>query len=304
MTIELARARLRGIYAIVAGAIILLVIPFFESTILAGTGYLTAVADISNHQDFGPYLTWVGQNQETDVIFHIVQFIAFLLAFTLPATLRVILWPGNSRGARSSLIARFSGQIGFACYALAVVFGLLVSGNSGGSYVNAAPSERASVANSFGTLFAIQNMLAHMAGGVLVAIALMFFSARMMREGQKSLPGWLGYLGVLVAALLVVTALQFAGEPAAAETSISSISFLVLAVWLICVGAYLARLRSLPGPAAPSALSTRATPSTADTASNGETESDNQQPQVVGEATLDTGASASVTQTDGQSAPE
>jgi hypothetical protein len=245
MSIALAQARLRGIYAIVAGAILIVVVPFFEGTILASTGYATAVMIIINQYDFGPYLAWVGANQDLDVIFHGVQFLVFLLAFTLPPVLVTILWTTPSR---ASLLARLCGQIGFGCYALAIVLGLLVTGSSAADYANAATAaQHAAVADHFGSLFALQNVLSHIAGGAFLAASLMIFSAQTMHKDQKMLPAWLGYLGVLVAALLVITALQFAAVPAAAETSLSSVSFFALAVWLVLLGVYLARIRALPG---------------------------------------------------------
>ena len=245
MSIELARARLRGIYAVVAGALLVVVVPFFEGSILASTGYITAVNHISGQHDFGPYLIWVESNQDTDIIFHAVQFLIFLAAFMLPPTLVEVLWGVPSRTSR---VARLTGQIGFGCYALAILVGLLVTGNSAGAYAGVGTVvARAAVADHFASLFAFLNILSRILGGVLVAIALMIFSARMMQRGQKALPDWLGYMGVLVAALLVVTALQFAAEPAAPETSISPIAFVALAIWLISVGIYLARLPALPG---------------------------------------------------------
>jgi hypothetical protein len=254
MSIELARARLRGIYAIVAAAIIIVVIPFFQGTILAGTGYLAAINHITDQHDFGPYLAWVAQNQETDVIFHAVQFLAFLLIFTLPAVLADILWTSPTTWSR---IARISGQVGSGCYALAVLVGLVVSGNSAGSYADAStPALRAAIADNFAGRFAIQNILSHIAGGIMLAVWLMIAGAQMMRSSQKALPGWLGYLAVLVAALLVVTALQFAALPAAAETSLSSLAFFALALWLLALGIYLYRLQALPRlPAAASSES-------------------------------------------------
>lgn len=265
MSIELARARLRGIYAIVAAAVIIVVIPFFQGTILAGTGYLTAINHITDQHDFGPYLAWVAQNQETDVIFHAVQFLAFLLIFTLPAALADILWASATRWSH---IARITGQVGSGCYALAVLVGLVVSGNSAGSYADAStPGLHAGIASDFAGRFAIQNILSHIAGGIMLAVWLMIIGAQMMRSSQKALPSWIGYLAVLVAALLVVTALQFAALPAAAETSLSSLAFFALALWLLALGIYLSRLRAFPrlSAAAPSGSAPGSSESTPDT---------------------------------------
>jgi hypothetical protein len=279
MSIELARARLRGIYAIVAGAIVIVVIPFFQGSILAGTGYLTAVNHITDQHDFGPYLAWVGQNQETDVIFHAVQFLAFLLIFTLPAILADVLWATSSRWSQ---IARITGQVGSGCYALAVLLGLLVSGNSAGSYADAStPALRAGTAANFAGRFAIQNILAHIVGGVVLAVWLMIIGAQMMRTGQKALPSWLGYFAVLVAALLVVTALQFAALPAAAETSLSSLALFALALWLIGLGIYLSRLAAFPRITAAASLeraydASESTPDTDAVSSDPSLQSDDQ----------------------------
>jgi hypothetical protein len=122
-----------------------------------------------------------------------------------------------------------------------------VSGNSAGSYADAStPALRAGTAANFAGRFAIQNILAHIVGGVVLAVWLMIIGAQMMRTGQKALPSWLGYFAVLVAALLVVTALQFAALPAAAETSLSSLALFALALWLIGLGIYLSRLAAFP----------------------------------------------------------
>jgi hypothetical protein len=294
MSILQARAKLRGIYAIIAGAIIIVVIPFFQGSILADTGYLSAVNQISNHHDFAPYLTWVGKNQETDVIFHAVQFLAFLLIFALPPILVELLWPTRSR---RGWIARISGQVGFGCYALAVLLGLLISGNYAGSYADAGGfSSRAAVAANFGTLFALQNIVSHIIGGVLVAVTLMIIGAQLMLSTQKILPGWLGYFAVLVAALLVITALQFAALPTAAETSLSSLGFFALALWLVAVGIYLARPTLLPGQ--PTDAPRRVEPDAAGEDAAGE--------DAAGAAGSDvnSGTTESVPQSDGQSARE
>jgi hypothetical protein len=123
----------------------------------------------------------------------------------------------------------------------------VVSGSSGGSYAAASTKAlRAGIANDFAGRFAIQNILSHIVGGIMLAVWLMIIGAQMMLSRRKVLPSWLGYLGVLVAALLVVTALQFAGLPAAAETSLSSLAFFALALWLIGLGIYLSRLPAFP----------------------------------------------------------
>jgi hypothetical protein len=60
------------------------------------------------------------------------------------------------------------------------------------------------------------------------------------------LPSVVGFLGMLVAALLAVTALQFAFGSQQVETSLSALSFAALALWLGSIGFVLVRLRALP----------------------------------------------------------
>ena len=55
---ELARLRLRGAYAIVAGALLLLVAPLYQSLAL-GPSYTAAVTPIAQSRNFTPYLTWL-----------------------------------------------------------------------------------------------------------------------------------------------------------------------------------------------------------------------------------------------------
>ena len=249
MALELARARLRGVYAIVAGVLLLVGIPLVEGFFLAPTGYLDAVAPAAQRGDFGPLLVWTGRNGSSDLTFHLVELLPFLLAALLPAALRSVLW---QRQARGGLAARLVGQVGFALFALAVLLGIASSSSSGGAYLAArSAAGRSAEAASFASAYALQNVLSHVVGGALVAVFLMLVSVRILRAG--TMPRWLAYAGLLVALVLGATAVQFLAGPQQVETPLSPLAFAALALWLIVTGAVLMRLRSLPHPEAAAA---------------------------------------------------
>ena len=51
--------RLRGYYALLAGALLLFVVPLYQLTVLAPTGYTDALAPAADHRDFAPLLAWL-----------------------------------------------------------------------------------------------------------------------------------------------------------------------------------------------------------------------------------------------------
>ena len=86
-------------------------------------------------------------------------------------------------------------------------------------------------------------------GGTLLALSIALASWRMVRT-QLLLP-WVGYLGLILAALLLITAIQFSADTMQVETTLSPFSFATLALWLICIGVLLSSLRALPEEGAP-----------------------------------------------------
>ena len=51
--------RLRGYYALLAGALLLFIVPLYQLTVLAPTGYTAALAPAADHRDFAPLLAWL-----------------------------------------------------------------------------------------------------------------------------------------------------------------------------------------------------------------------------------------------------
>ena len=251
MAMELARVKLRGVYAAFAGAVLLIGIPLVESLFL-GQGYVNAVSQSEAHGAFGPLLTWAGQHSGGDLALHIVELVPFLLAAMLPGALRRVLWPRGTTGGR---LAALCGQIGFGLFALAVLVGIPTVGRAASDYLSAGTPEAARrVAQGFADGFGVQNLMSHVIGGVLVAFFIALVSVRIMRTPVFS--RWLGYYGLLPAVLLGATALQYLGSLAQIETPLSPITFAALAFWLLLVGVLLARVRGLPADALTTAPNT------------------------------------------------
>ncbi|HEV2403850.1 MAG TPA: hypothetical protein VGR88_00275 [Ktedonobacterales bacterium] len=240
MSLELARVKLRGIYAIVAGAVLLLGIPLYQSLYFANTGYTTAVDAISKHGDFKPLLAWINLHTGADVTSRLLYLLPLLAMTTLPGSLRRVLWPGEATGGRVML---WSGRIGFGCYALASVVGIVASISGAASYRPTSPSNSGPVA-AFAAAYAWNSLLAHIIGGGLIALCILLVSLRILRA-QTVLP-WLGIVGLLEAALLAIVAIQYSAGLKQAQTTLQPFSFVMLALWLISMGTQLAWLRALP----------------------------------------------------------
>lgn len=239
--IELARLRLRGVYVIVAGALLLLVGPAYQALIL-GFGYSAAVQAIDTHTTFGPYLLWISQNPGNDRLFRLIDLVAFVLAIALPGPLVKALYPEKGRAA---LLTRLAGWMGFGLYALALVVGLVTSATAASAYA-AAPSAsaRASVASGFAANYALETILSRVLGGLLLAAFVGVISTRLARTGAA--PRWMAYIGLVVALLSFANAALFALQPTHASTLTSALAAAGLALWLGILGVLLFRARVWP----------------------------------------------------------
>ncbi len=239
MSEELAQVRLRGGYAILAGILLLIGIPLFQSLVLAPMGYLTAVNAIVAHQGFGPLLVWAAAHPAESRLFRVLEVVPFLLALGLPGPLRSTLWPEERRGGR---LALWVGRIGFALYALALFIGMFTSAASASSYALAqSGSAQQAIALDYAGHYALETFISRVLGGICLTIFLILVSMRMVRK--KRFPLWFAVLGVLCAALQATTALFFALGPTQATTPTAGVSFIALALWLVVAGIFLVRVR-------------------------------------------------------------
>lgn len=241
MSEELTRMRLRGGHAILAGLVLLVAVPLFQSLVLAPTGYLTAVHAVVAHHQFGPLLIWAAAHPAESRLFRVLEVIPFLLALGLPGPLRTLLWREYPYGGR---VALWAGRIGFALFALALFIGMFTSASAASHYVtSSSASQRQTIALDYAGRYAIETLLAWVLGGIALTVFLVAVSLRVVRSGP--LPRWYGWLGVLTAALQATTALLFALGPAQATTPTSIFAFILLALWLLATGFLLLRVRTL-----------------------------------------------------------
>lgn len=242
MSVELARVKLRGIYAAVAGVILLVGVQIYQAVVLAPTGYIMAINAIVANGSFGPYLVWLGLHGSENRTLRLIEVVVFVLAATMPQQLRRVLWPSDPQAGRW---AAFLGQIGFTLFALALLLGLFTSTGAAAAYAEATnAAAQAGIAQDFAKSYAIETLLSRVLGGVLVTVFLVVTNMRLLQT--RVLPAWLAYIGLLTAALMAASAVLSALAPDAPQTPISSLSFFVIAIWLIAVGILLARLRALP----------------------------------------------------------
>lgn len=228
---ELARLRLRGVYAIIAGVLLLFAAPLVQALALGGA-YTAAIAPIGQSRDFAPYLAWLTGHLSGDQALRAIQALPLLIALALPGPLSAWLWP-ERRGLR--LVALFSGWVGFGLFALAGVIGLVSSANAASAYQAAtSASARAAVATGFAQQYALQSLLSRGLGGVALAIFLAMVSLRFIRVTR--LPRWAAYLGGLVGALLAANAVVFLLNPLNIQAPTAGLSLAGLAVWLLVIG--------------------------------------------------------------------
>lgn len=228
---ELARLHLRGVYAIVAGVLLLLVAPIYQALAL-GQAYTAAVTPITQSRDFTPYLTWLAANLAADQTLRIIQALPLLLALTLPGALSAWLWPAQRR---RRLIVLFSGWIGFGAFVLAGMIGLIASARVVADFrLAGSATARAAVASVFAQEYALQALLSRGIGGAALTIFLVLVSLRF--AAATRLPRWVAYLGGLVAALEAANAVLFILNPLNVQAPTASLSLAGLAVWLLVVG--------------------------------------------------------------------
>jgi Domain of unknown function (DUF4386) len=274
MPIELARVKLRGLYAIVAGLFLLVGIPLFEGAVLVPAGYFTAIEQVAGSGGFAPLLAWASQHAGLDLTFHIVELVPFLLVVGLPGSLRRALWPRDSWIGR---VAALCGMAGFGLYGLAVVIGAFATRSAADTFASGTQFQ-AQTAAGYASQYAFQTLISHVLGGLLVGLCLLLVGARIVRT--RLLPRWLGFASIVPAGFLAITAVQFLAAPTQVETATSSLTFALLALWLIAMGVCVARLRRLadaetaPSDDVPASSETGASDGASDTASQANQRSD------------------------------
>jgi hypothetical protein len=251
---ETARIKLQGFYSLLAGLLLLVGVPIYQSIVLGPAGYRTPSDTAFNHGDYGPLLGWIADHGSAFIVFRILELVTFLLVLRLPFALHRSL-RGYGRTLARWMLA--GGLGGLALFAAMIALSTVSFINAAADYSGRAPSSAAArdVASSFSGLYGVEALGQNTLGGALLAIFLLCASLLIARSGK--LQSLLVYFGLLVAALMAALALLFAISPPDAQTQLTTPALASFAVWLIWLGILLLRraprLVASQAPAAASA---------------------------------------------------
>lgn len=228
---EHARLRLRGVYAIIAGATLLFVAPLYHAVAL-GSAYDTATSAITRSHDFNPYLAWLTDHLATDQASRVIQTLPLLIALALPGPLSAWLWGERPRWRLATLIA---GWIGFGAFVIAGIVGVVASGDVAASYSSTtSDAARSAITVAFSQNYALQSLVARGVGGLALAVFLGQVSLRGATSAR--LPRWAVYVGWLVAALEAANGIVFLVNPLNLQAPTTSLTPAALAIWLLVIG--------------------------------------------------------------------
>jgi hypothetical protein len=229
--VENARLRLRGVYGIIAAALLLLVTPIYQAFALTET-YTRAVLAIGQSRDFSLYVAWLVANLGTDQTLRVLQALPLALAFLLPGPLAAWLWPDSPRSRWAATIAGWSG---FGIFVIAAVVGFITSANTAASYATATTAAaRDAIATAFGREYALQSLLSRGIGGIALAIFLAMIGLRLALATR--FPRWVAYLTGLVAAVEAANAVVFILNPLNVLALTATLAPFALAIWLLVIG--------------------------------------------------------------------
>ncbi len=230
---ETARLKLQGFYSLLAGAILLLGVPLYQTIVLAPAGYLGPANTAFIHGQYGSLLLWISNHSSSFIVFRLLEIIPFLLLLRLPLALY------RTQRARGRTLARWmlvGGLGGLGLFAAMIALSTITFINTATSYSQAAPGSATAqnILNSFKGFYDAEALGQNTLGGFLVAIFLVCTSLLIARSGKLS--NLLVYFGLLAAALMAALALLFAVSPPDAQTQLNTPALASFAVWLIWLG--------------------------------------------------------------------
>ena len=245
---QTARIKLQGFYSLLAGFVLLVGVPIYQSVVLGPAGYRGPSDMAFTHEDYGPLLSWIGIHSNAFIVFRLLEIIAFFLIIRLPFALHRALKPYGRTLARWMLAG---GLGGLALFVAMIALSTVSFINAAADYSSQAPSSAAArgIASSFSSLYGMEALAQNTAGGALLAIFLLCASLLIARSGKLS--NLLVYFGLLVAALMAGLALLFAVSPPEAQTQLTTPALASFAIWLIWLAMLLIQRagRLLAGPA-------------------------------------------------------
>jgi hypothetical protein len=277
----LARLRTNGVLYLISAVLLVLGVPLYQVLALDPAGFSNAL-NTNGADTFSTYLTWIQGHSGLFLGYRILLILAFALILTLPFSLyRIIVaqeilgqqeqatndttldetaseavdaesadskipaattdngMPAFAwRGKGFVVIAAWLGTAGLVLYVLGTIISTLyltiASGNTGVS---------ASVVSLSGILTIITNTV----GIGLLGLGMLFFGAMISRTGLNLWPGiWvvLGYIAILVGALLCIGAIAAATAAGGSQGLLNTAATFLFALWTFCFGLMLIRLKA------------------------------------------------------------
>lgn len=231
--------RLRAVYALIAGAILLFGLPLYQAIFLSSSEYMAAVEAVVTRRDLSGLLGWIARHLTADRGYRLVQLVPFLLAIGLPGTMRDLLWRGEERDSRTACVALWSGRVGFGLFAVAILVGLFTSGADASAYAAATSAAgRSAAVASFAASYAVETLLSQVIGGLLLAVFLVLLSNRMGKGAARGrrLLLFLRWFGYILAGFEALNALWFLTDLRQVETPFSTGTLFGLGLWLLGLG--------------------------------------------------------------------
>ncbi|GCE04028.1 hypothetical protein [Dictyobacter aurantiacus] len=274
----LARLRSNGIYYIIAGLLLLLVIPLYQVLFLGPTGF-SAALDATGLGRYTAYLAWISSHSLPFLIYRALLLCAFLLLISFPFNLNRIIvaqelmaqqereeeerrteteqadtadseeeeeedglpaYPWRGKGF--VVLAAWLGVVGLSIY-------LLGTAASSIYFILVASSTGAALQNSITTIAPIFSIITNVLGTGLLGLGCLFFGAMIARTGKNLWPGaWVafGYASLFIGAMLSISAVAVLSAAGSGQSTLTTIATLLFAIWIIWLGAMLVRLKPEP----------------------------------------------------------
>jgi hypothetical protein len=258
---QTARLQLQGVYSLLAGLLLLLGVPLYQSLMLVPAGYQSPAATAYSQGNFAPLLLWISSHSQPFALFRLLEFATFLLILRLPLALARSLRSYGSTLARWVL---FAGTGGIVLFGAMIALGTYTLLTTASTYQQAAtPAAQRDLLTSFQGYFGIEGLLQNTLAGVLLALFLLCASLLIARTGKLS--ALLAYFGLLAAALLAGLALLYAFSPLDDQTQLTTPALAAFAIWLIWLAIILLRrARRLLTPTTITAPAAQSQPATSE----------------------------------------
>lgn len=276
----LARLRSNGIYYIIAGLLLLLVIPLYQVLILGPTGF-SAALDATGVGRYTAYLTWISAHSLPFLIYRALLLCAFFLLISFPFNLHRIIvaqelmaQQEHEEEERQAATEpeintdseenadeedeegdglpehpwRGKGFVVLAAWLGLIGLSIYLLGAAASTiyFILVSGSTGASIQNSVITIAPIFSIITNVLGTGMLGLGCLFFGGMIARTGKNLWPGvWVafGYASLFIGAMLCISAVAVISAVGSGQSTLTTIATLLFAIWIIWLGTMLVRLK-------------------------------------------------------------